>query len=61
MMPLARCLVESLCGVSPGLLGQFTFGDVSVANGRETPNSVCSDHMTRNASAARNNEAKGRR
>ena len=24
MMPLARCLVESLYGVSPGLLGQFT-------------------------------------
>ena len=37
------------------------FGDVSVANGRETPNSVCSDHVTRNASAARKNEAKGRR
>ena len=36
-MPLARCLAESLYGVFPGLLGQFKFGDVSVANGRETP------------------------
>ena len=33
------------------------FGDVSETNGRETASKTFSDHVTRNASAAHNNEA----
>ena len=47
----------SLYGVFPVPLGQL--GDVSDVNGRETPYShLRLDHVSRNALAVRNNEAK---
>ena len=49
---LGQQVTSSLCGVFAGLLGV-----VSEKNDREK---TCSDHVTRSASVARNNEAKGR-
>ena len=41
----------------PSSSRSIRFGDVSEANGRETPSHFRMDHVTRNALAARKNEA----
>ena len=46
-----------LYGRFPSLSRSIRFGDVSEANGRETPPHFRMDHVTRNALAARKNEA----
>ena len=50
-------LASSLYGVLLVPIGQFIFGDVSETNGRGTASHFRMDHATRNALAARNNEA----
>ena len=51
------CLVPVWRFPSPSR--SIRFGDVSEANGRETFSHFRMDHVTRNALAARKNEAKG--
>ena len=63
-----RVIVCCLCGVGsclvpvrrfPSSSRSIRFGDVSEANGRETLPHFRMDHVTRNASVARKNEALG--
>ena len=49
--------LPSPCTAFPSPSRSIRFGDVSEANGRETPSQFHMDHVTRNALAARKNEA----
>ena len=53
------CVIYCLVPVRrfPSPSRSIRLGDVSEANGRETPSHFCVDHVTRNALAVRKNEA----